>query len=198
MLIIFGGSFDPVHIGHILIARDIYEAFKPERFLFIPTSRAPLKDKHSASPEDRLKMLSLALEGEPFEIDDREVRRGGVSYTVDTMRDLQKEVEEKPWLLMGSDTALSLHLWKEPQELLKLTNLLIVDRSGQLPMVKEYLKQKFPSIDFQRDLSFAEVRRIDISASEIRKRVSEGRSIHYMVPEKVETYINERKLYRKV
>ena len=198
MLIIFGGSFDPVHIGHILIARDIYEAFQPERLLFIPTNRAPLKDKHSASSEDRLKMLSLALEGEPFEIDDREIRRGGVSYTVDTLIDLQKEVEEKPWLLMGSDTALSLHLWKEPQKLLKLTNLLIVDRNGKLPMVKKYLKEKFPFLDLQKDLSFAEVRRIDLSASEIRKRVAEGRSIRYMVPEKVETYINERRLYRKV
>ena len=198
MLIIFGGSFDPVHIGHILIARDIYEAFKPERFLFIPTSRAPLKEGHSASSEDRLNMLSLALEDEPFEIDDREIRRGGVSYTVDTLRDLQKEVEEKPWLLMGSDTALSLHLWKEPTELLKLSRLLIVDRNGKLPVVREYLKDKFPSLDLQKDLSFAEVRRIDISASEIRKRVSEGKSIRYMVPEKVESYISERKLYCRV
>jgi len=197
MLIIFGGSFDPVHIGHLLIARDIYEIYRPERFLFIPTSSAPLKEKHKAPPQDRLSMLEIALEGEPYELSDVEIKRGGVSYTVDTLRELIPQLGEKPWILMGSDTALSLHRWKEPEEVIRLARLLIVDRSGKLPTVKEYLRERFPDLN-PEDLSFAEVRRIDISASEIRKRVREGKSIRYMVPERVEEYIREKGLYQKV
>ncbi len=198
MLIIFGGSFDPVHIGHLLIARDIFETFKPESFLFIPAYRAPLKEGHRASPDDRLTMLRLALEGEDYQIDDTEIRRGGTSYTVDTLREFRAEKGQRPWLLIGSDTALSLHRWKEPEEVVRLARLLIVDRSGKLPEVRKYLKERFPDLKEGEDLSFAEVRRIDISASEIRKRVSQGNSIRYMVPEKVEEYIRENGLYRKL
>ncbi len=198
MLIIFGGSFDPVHIGHLLIARDIYENFKPERFIFLPAHSAPLKEGHKASPADRLAMLRLALEGEPFEIEESEIKRGGVSYTADTLRELTHRLPEKPWLLIGSDTALSLHRWKEPQEVVRLARLLIVDRNGKLPEVRKYLKERFPSLREEKDLSFAEVRRIDISASEIRKRITEGKSIRYMVPHKVEKYIGEKGLYQRL
>ena len=146
MLIIFGGSFDPVHIGHLLIARDIFETYKPENFLFIPAYRAPLKEDHRASPEDRLAMLRLALEGEDYHIDDTEIRRGGTSYTVDTLRELRAKKGDRPWLLIGSDTALSLHRWREPEEVVRLARLLIVDRSGKLPQVREYLKERFPDL----------------------------------------------------
>jgi nicotinate-nucleotide adenylyltransferase len=197
MFVVFGGSFDPVHIGHIVIARDVREKLGAERVLFVPAYQAPLKEGHRASAEDRLNMLRLALEGEEgFSVEDYELRRKGVSYTVHTLEYLRKKLGEKPYLLLGADSVLKFHLWKEPERILELANLIVVDRGGKLKEVKEYLSEKFPQLSEGDNLITLSVRRIDLSATEIRERLRKGKSIYCLVPDRVRRYIEERSLYR--
>ena len=197
MLVLFGGSFDPVHIGHILVAREVKEKIGAKKILFMPAYRAPLKEGHSAPPEDRLRMLQLALEGEKgFEVSDYEIKRGGTSYTVDTLEWLRKQTEERPYLMLGADSVLRFHLWREPERILELSKLLVVERGGKLELVRTYLKERFPRLREGEDFELLEVRRIDVSATEVRKRVREGLSIYCMVPDRVREYIEEKGLYR--
>jgi len=199
MRIVFGGSFDPVHIGHIILARDVLEHFKAREVIFVPTYQAPLKEKHRASAQDRLNMLKLALEKEKcFTIEDYEIKKKGISYTVYTLRYLKEKYKgEELYLLLGSDSFLKFHKWKEPQEILKLSKIIVVEREGMLQKVKDYVKEYFPQLKEDRDIFFFKGRRIDISSTEIRKRISERKSVYCMVPEKVEEYIRERGLYVK-
>lgn len=196
MKVIFGGSFDPVHIGHIILARDAKEHLGAEEVIFIPTAQAPLKGKHRASAEDRLTMLKLALDREEgYSIEDFEIKRGGISYTVFTLEYLREKYRgEELLLLLGSDSFLRFHLWKEPNRILDLVKIVVVDREGKLPEVKEYIEEKFS--EYKDRVLFLPSRRIDISSTEIRKRIKEGKSIYCMVPEKVEKYIKEKGLYR--
>lgn len=197
MHVLFGGSFDPVHIGHILVARDVKERLRAQKVVFMPAYCAPLKDGHSASPEDRLMMLRIALEGEKgFEVCDYEIRKGGVSYTVETLEWFGEEFGKRPYLLLGSDSALRLHLWKEPKKVLELSRLVVVDREGKLEAVRTYLKETFPYLKEGEDFKLMQVRRIDISATEVRRRLREGLSVYCMLPDRVRDYIEKNRLYR--
>ncbi len=198
MRILFGGSFDPVHVGHILLARDVKEKMGAKEVIFMPAYRAPLKEGHNAPPEDRLNMLRLALKREEgFRVDDYEIKRKGTSYTVYTLRYLRKRFgDEELYVLLGSDSFLRFHLWKEPHEILRLARIIVVEREGKLGSVKEYLREHFPGVRIGEEVILLRTRRVDISSTEIRKRVKEGRSIYCMVPEEVERYIRERGLYR--
>ncbi len=197
MLILFGGSFDPVHVGHILIARDVKEKLGASKVVFMPAYHAPLKEGHSAPPEDRLRMLEIALRDEEgFEVSDYEIRRGGISYTVDTLEWFRDEFGSEPYLLLGSDSVLRFHLWREPERVAQLSKLVVVDRGGKLDSVRSYLKERFPQLEEGRDLILLQIRRIDVSATEVRKRIKEGLSIYCMVPDKVREYIEEKGLYR--
>ncbi|MCS7278225.1 MAG: nicotinate (nicotinamide) nucleotide adenylyltransferase [Aquificaceae bacterium] len=196
MKLFFGGSFDPVHMGHLIIARDVVEVLGFNKVVFVPAFQAPLKDPHVASPEERMHMLNLALEGyDGFEVSDIEVKRGGISYTVDTAKYLYKKYGERPFFLVGADSFLTLHLWKSPAELVSLARFVVVDREGHLDKIRTYVKQSFPQLTENRDFILFSARRIDISSTEIRKRVKEGKSIKWMVPESVEAYIKETGLY---
>ncbi|MFN3598507.1 MAG: nicotinate-nucleotide adenylyltransferase [Aquificaceae bacterium] len=197
MELFFGGSFDPVHIGHLLIATDVKEAMDFERVIFLPTFQAPLKDTHLASPEDRFNMLEIAIrEFEGYGISRLEIERGGVSYTVDTARHIYKNYGYKSFFLVGADSFLSLHLWKDPFELISLASFVVADRESKGKKVKEYIKENFPMLKEDRDFFLLSVRRIDISSTEIRERVKKGKSIRWMVPEGVEEYIRAKGLYK--
>ncbi len=197
MQLFFGGSFDPIHIGHLIVSRDVLEQLGVSKLTFIPAHQAPLKDKHKASPQDRFSMVKLAIEGcQAFSVSDLEIRRGGVSYTVDTARELFELYGERPCFLMGTDSALSLHMWKEPQQLIKLARFVIVDRAGRSKEVTAYFKEVFPELKEGIDYILLSVRRVDVSSTEIRDRLREGKSIKWLVPEPVEEYIRERGLYR--
>ncbi len=197
MKLFFGGSFDPIHIGHLLVARDSLELLGFERVVFLPANQAPLKEPHRVSAEDRYNMVSLAIEGfHDFEVSRIEIERGGVSYTVDTARDLNKTLGQKPYFLVGADSFLSLHLWREPYELISLARFVVVDREGKREKVMNYLGENFPELKEGEDFHFLFVRRIDISSTEIRERVKRGKSIRWLVPERVEEYIMSKGLYR--
>ncbi|MFN3871078.1 MAG: nicotinate (nicotinamide) nucleotide adenylyltransferase [Aquificaceae bacterium] len=197
MELFFGGSFDPVHIGHLLIARDVKEAMGFEKVLFVPAFQAPLKDPHLASPEDRFNMLEVALRGlEGYEVSRLEIERGGISYTVDTVKHVYKNYGYKPFFLVGADSFLSLHLWKDPLELISLARFVVVDRENKGKRLKNYIKENFPMLKEEKDFFLIPVRRIDISSTEIRERVKRGKSIRWMVPEGVEEYIRTKSLYK--
>ncbi len=196
MKLYFGGSFDPVHVGHLLVARDVLEALGFQKIVFLPAFQAPIKRPHEASPEDRLRMLELALKEPFFEVSDLEIKRGGISYTVDTARELYSTLGERPFLLVGADSFLSLHVWKEPVELLRLARFVVADREGKAKLIKLYVEEYFPFLKEGEDYLLVATRRVDVSSTEIRKRVKEGKSIRWLVPEEVEIYIHEKSLYR--
>lgn len=197
MVILFGGSFDPIHIGHLIVARDVREKVGAEKVVFIPTYRTPLKESHSAPPEDRLNMVRLAVEGEEgFEVEDYEVKKGGVSYTVETLEYLTGKLSGRPVLLLGADSMLRFHLWREPERIIEMADLMVVERDGLMNRVREYVKTRFPVLKEGKNVFFVSTRRIDVSATEVRRRVKEGKSIYCLVPEPVERYIRERGLYR--
>jgi nicotinate-nucleotide adenylyltransferase len=180
---IFGGSFDPIHHGHLILARAALEELGLERILFIPANMSPHKtETKPATAEDRLAMLQLAIEGEPdFEACDLELHRPPPSYTVETLRELKnRHADDELTLLIGADNVAKFETWREPDEIRRLANLAVLDRTGA---------------DAPHD--WPVVRRlVDISSTDIRARVADGRSIRYLTPDKVCDYIAAHGLYR--
>ncbi len=209
MIGLYGGSFDPVHIGHLRIAEDIREFFSLEKIIFIPAYHSPLKPESRASPEDRVKMLkiSTAYNKRFFDVSDLEIKRGGKSYTVETANYFVNILGYYPAFICGTDSFLSLHKWKEPYRLINLLNFIVVGRGkSTFEEVKEYIERNFPEkevfynrkyIDKNRtSVYFFDGRKIDISSTEIRRRIKENKSITYLVLPEVEYYINKKNLYR--
>jgi nicotinate-nucleotide adenylyltransferase len=181
---IYGGTFDPVHHAHLILARAALERFALERIVFVPTHLSPHKNASVAAPEARLQMLQAATEGEAhFEIDDCELQREPPSYTIDTVEKLHQEYPGAHlFLLIGDDNLAGLPSWRGFDDLRHMVTFIVLQRAFT-PVAHEYL-----SVD----------RRIDISATEIRNRIASGRSIRYLVPRSVEQIIRARGLYREV
>ncbi|WP_457639922.1 nicotinate (nicotinamide) nucleotide adenylyltransferase [Persephonella sp.] len=206
MVGLYGGSFDPVHIGHLRIAEDIREFFSFERIIFIPAYISPLKTASYAPAEDRLQMLRLSIRHNPyFAVDDFELKKGGRSYTIDTFIHYRKR-GVFPFFILGSDAFLSFHRWKSPEKLLETGSFIVVGRgSDNIEKLREYLSIHFPYVNLElsnklkeqkNTVYFFDSRRIDVSSTEIRQRVKEEKSIKYLVLPQVENYILEKKLYR--
>ena len=187
---IFGGTFDPPHIGHLLIAQTVCEAENFDKILFMPANRPPHK-KNISGVEDRLAMLNIAIEGNPnFEISDLEIKRGGVSYTIDTLKALRSSIiteEDDLFYLIGSDSLLELSHWKEPRDILKNCNVVVAIRPGFRP-------SDIPAWILHR-IQFANIPRFEISSSNIRTRWRENKTIRYLVTLPVWEYINQNQLY---
>ena len=187
---LFGGTFDPPHIGHLLIAQTVCEAEGFDKVVFIPANRSPNK-KVATLQKDRVDMLELAVEGNPnFEISDLEIRRGGVSYTIDTLRAFKDELIDKNddiSYLIGSDSLLDFKNWKEPKEIIERSNVIVAIRPGFRP-------SDIPSW-LLHGVHFANIPRFEISSSNIRKRWAEDKTIRYMVTLPVWEYINKHNLY---
>ena len=181
---IYGGTFDPVHHAHLILARLALERFALERIVFVPTRLSPHKNDSVATPEVRLQMLRSAIEGEAqFEVDDCELQREPPSYTIDTVEKLRQKYQgAQLFLLIGDDNLAGLPSWRGFEDLRHMVTFVVLQRAFT-PVVHEYL-----SVD----------RRIDISATEIRNRIASGRSIQYLVPRSVEQIIRTRGLYREV
>jgi len=181
---IYGGTFDPVHHAHLILARLALERFALERIIFIPTRVSPHKNAAVATPEARLQMLRSAIEGEAqFEVNDCELHREPPSYTIDTVEKLRQKYQgAQLFLLVGDDNLAGLPSWRGFEDLRRMVTFVVLQRAFT-PVVHEYL-----SVD----------RRIDISATEIRNRIASGRSIQYLVPRSVEQIIRTCGLYREV
>lgn len=197
---IFGGSFNPVHLGHLILAQDARETFDLARVLFIPCDRPPHKNSASLVPAaHRQAMLEAALEGNPFfEACDLEIRRGGPTYSIDTVQALKRlSPDQELFFIIGSDTLPELHLWKSIGDLLQLCRFVTIVRPGCDLRTIRPEDLRLPSPWPERLLEQAAAgHRVDISSSDIRHRVAEGMSIHYLVPPAVEMYIAEHGLYR--
>jgi nicotinate-nucleotide adenylyltransferase len=187
---VFGGAFDPVHIGHLMVAQDVREKKGFERILFVPCNLPPTKESTGASAEERIDMLSLATTPDPaFELSDMEVRREGRSYTVDTLEETRSEFGSgRPiFLLVGMDQLNVIESWHRPERIVQLCTILAVHRPGAPP-------GEIPEM-FRRRVEMVDARLVDVSSSEIRERIRRGLSIKYLVTDAVESYIYERGLY---
>lgn len=181
---IFGGTFNPIHNGHLIVAEQVLTKLHLDEIWFIPTNVPPLKDKPAVSAQDRANMLELGTQDNPrFQVKLFELYRGGVSYTVDTLRYLhESQPENHYYLIMGSDQVNNLSDWKEPTKLAQLATLVGVERSGY-PQ-----KAKLPMI-------WVDVPEIGISSTLIRQTIAVGGSIRYLVPGAVRNYIQKKSLY---
>ncbi len=211
---IFGGTFDPFHYGHLVVAQDVLEALELDRILFMPVGDPPHKGRnggegasHRAPPELRFRMVSASVAGDPrFHVSDLELRRPGPSYTVDTLRELTRPSGSEPaevgggfTLLMGADQWASFHRWKEPAEILRLARVAVMTREGDgisdvSPELEHGLATETASSG-GKPLGVP-VTRIDLSSTGIRERWAQRRSIRYLVPEPVRRIIETESLYR--
>lgn len=200
-VLLFGGSFNPIHHGHLIVARAVAEELGIERVLLIPSAQPPHKqDQELAPAEDRRAMVERAVAGEPvFAVDDRELRRDGPSYTIDTIDAFRAELTEGTtvYWLIGGDTLPELHLWHRARELLDRCTVVTAVRPGyETPNLSVLEPTLRPDQIAQLRAHVLPTPRIDISATDIRARVRAGQSIRYLVPRAVAQYILERSLYR--
>ncbi len=186
---IFGGTFDPIHHGHLITAQSVREIRDLDKIIFIPSFISPHKaDVNSASPEHRMSMLKLAVDGiDFFEVSDYEILKEGISYTIDTLKEFKKKYDELEFII-GYDNIFKFHTWKEPDEIMKLTKVLVLKRKSSKPhpFDDKYVEQA----------TFVQTRGIEISSTDIREKVTQGMPIHYLVPEKVKEYIYSFNLYK--
>jgi nicotinate-nucleotide adenylyltransferase len=185
---LFGGSFDPVHLGHLLVAQAAREELGLARVFFIPAAQSPLKpDSQPAPAAERLRLLRLALAGDAgAEVDDQEIRRGGVSYTIDTVRQYRKNLPEAElFYLIGADQAGQLPLWRDAPELARLVEFVVIARPGEIvprldPPFRGQALRGFP---------------LGVSSSEIRARCRAGLGITHLVPAAVAEAVKNNRLY---
>jgi nicotinate-nucleotide adenylyltransferase len=195
---ILGGTFNPPHVAHLVCASEAASQLELDRVLLTPVALAPHKDTTDVDPgpEERLALCRLAVQGdERFDVCDVEVRRGGPSYTVDTLRELHARMpEDDLTFILGGDIALGLPSWHEPEAVLALATLAVAERGGaERRDVAARLQESFPGVQPPR---FFDMPRLDISSSQIRRRIAQGRSIRYLVPDPVAEHIARGKLYR--
>jgi nicotinate-nucleotide adenylyltransferase len=197
---IFGGTFDPVHLGHLILAEQCREEAGLDRVLFIPAARPPHKLDQPLTPfARRVEMLALAVAGNPaFQVDEREKERPGPSYTVDTLQELHAQHStDRLTLLVGSDTLADLAHWRAPERIGRLADILVMVRPGW-PMNSLEEAQSALRLPVSFRLAYlVRAPRIDISSRDLRQRAAEGRSLRYLVPRAVESYIHTHRLYQQ-
>ncbi len=186
---VFGGTFDPPHHGHLIVAEYVRYRFGLDRIVFVPSWISPHKqERRAADGSHRLAMLRLAVNASSeLEVSDIEVQRGGISYTVDTLRSLSSGTRAELNLLIGADNFVDFRSWHEPEQILSLARLIVMSRPGFPVPPAQALPSGILSI---------EVPDIMITATEIRTRVGEHKSIRYLVSPPVEKYIQGKHLYQ--
>ena len=188
---VFGGTFDPPHIGHLLLASDAREALRLDRLTFVPAAIQPFKigTPPVASSRDRFEMVRLAVADDAnYMVDETEIDRKGLSFTVDTLEQLSKRNPgAELFLLLGEDALAGVDKWKNPERIRELATLAVMRRSGP---------EGSPVAPISAGAIAVSTRRVDVSSTEIRERLRAGKSIKGFVPESVERFIEARGLYR--
>ncbi|MES2209938.1 MAG: nicotinate-nucleotide adenylyltransferase [Chloroflexota bacterium] len=199
---VMGGTFDPIHLGHLAVAEEAREALGLETILFVPAGLPPHKlEGAAASAEDRVTMVRLAIAGNPaFELSRVDVDRPGPSYTADTIAllgdaRLGTGVEPDLTLIMSTETLAGLPSWHQPLRLVRQCRIAVVPREGHAAPSDAWLTEHFPGLEHRFDLLAGP--RLGISSTAIRDRVASGRSIRYLVPEAVERHIADHHLYAR-
>uniref|UniRef100_A0A7C4UAK6 Probable nicotinate-nucleotide adenylyltransferase n=1 Tax=candidate division WOR-3 bacterium TaxID=2052148 RepID=A0A7C4UAK6_UNCW3 len=183
MICIFGGSFDPIHLGHIIPLKDLQDYFDIKKVIFVPANISPFKEgRNFASSEHRINMIKISIKGDEFfDVSDYEIKKGGVSYTIDTLRYFKSEYN-KIGLIIGEDNLKDFRKWKEWEEILKLSKVFVLRRKGYKGKIIEGMIPVNSRI-------------IEISSSEIRERIISGKEIRHLVKEGVAEYIYKNRLY---
>lgn len=184
---ILGGTFNPIHIGHLILAEEVREKLGLGRVIFVPAYLPPHKDNSDiARARDRFNMIKLAIKTNKFfSLSDIEIKRDGKSYTIDTVKELKKRhPRDELYFITGSDLLKYLDEWKDLADIIKLVKFVVATRPG-------YPLEEIPSY-----ISTVGIRAVDISAFEIRRNIKEARSFRYLVPERAFDYIVRKGLYR--
>lgn len=184
---ILGGTFNPIHIGHLILAEEVREKAGLDRIIFVPTYLPPHKDRSGiADARDRYKMIRLAIRGNRnFSLSDIEIRRNGFSYTIDTLVALKRiYAKDELYFITGSDLLKYLDEWKDLDEIIKMVRFIVATRPG-------YPLEKIPAY-----ITTVPIRAVDISAFEVREAIKEKKSFRYLVPESVLNYILKKGLYQ--
>lgn len=204
---ILGGTFDPIHHGHLRLALEIVRSLPMSSLRLMPLHTPPHRKPPVASVAQRLAMLKLATEGVPgLEIDAREIHRTGVSYTIDTLKSMRSELQEAPLLLiMGMDAFQSFNTWREWNAITDYSHIILVDRPGSHTEITHPELQDFfckhasdnPSVLNERAGAILklEIPMLDISSTQIRQQIAEGRDPRFLLPDKVIKYIKQETLY---
>lgn len=194
---IMGGTFNPIHNGHLLLAESARELFELDKIIFMPCGNPYMKNVSSIlTGKERAHMIELAIEGNPhFEISKMELEKEGPTYTCETLAALKElNCEDQYYFIMGADSLLMLENWKDPEYILK--NCIIVTAVRGSGTEEKIVKIAGHLIyEYQADIRILPARYIDISSSDLRSRIREGNSVRYMLPDKVLAYIQEKGLY---
>ena len=195
---ILGGTFDPIHIAHLIVAEEARIYLSLEEVVFIPAGEPWLKAEHPVSPKElRLQMVRLAVASNPFfRVLALEIERPGPTYTVDTLEILRREwgPTAELYFILGMDTLVDLPRWKEPERVLEICTPVVFARRENSSSVLEELETQLPGL--RKKTQVLDGPTVDISGTELRRRVMQGISIRYLVPFKVEQFIAEHGLYR--
>lgn len=188
---ILGGSFNPIHLGHLIVANWVLEEFSLDKIIFIPCFIQPLKsNKDFAEPIHRLEMIRLAIyDHSKFEVSDFEIHKRKKSYTIDTLRYF-KRFYNNLYFIIGADNLKEFHRWKDPDEILKISKLIVVNRGGYNVRIPKKLRRV--------EIYQCKIPAIEISSTNIRTRIKQNLSIKYLVPDSVEKYIDQNNLYKKL
>lgn len=196
---VLGGTFDPIHLGHLIVAEDIRQKLGLGEVLFVPAGRPWLKlkeEKPISAAEHRLAMVRLAVASNPyFKVSTLEIDRPGLSYSIDTVLELKAKLGAKAeiYFIVGPDALAELPRWKDPGRLVEVCQVVGIGRPGHAQTDLHILESSIPGV--AQRIMLMDVPQMDISATEIRRRVAQRLSIRYLVPEAVEKYIAEHKLY---
>ena len=183
---IFGGSFDPPHVGHLLVVADAFDSLTLDHLVFVPAGTQPLKvGQLAAAADHRLSMVRLLVgDDRRFSVDPIEIDRHGLSYTVDTLAAFaERHPEAERFFLVGTDVLAAFGKWRDPERVMRLATIAVMEREGDRPRVPDGGVR-------------VATRRVDVSSTEVRDRVRQGRAIRGFVPEAVEMYIAAHRLYR--
>ena len=194
---VLGGTFDPVHLGHLAIAEEVRIKLDLDRVIFIPAGQPRLRGDEYLTPAiDRLRMVELAIGDNPhFQVCDIEIQRSGPTYTVDTLVELGQRFgpDTALYFIVGADILGQFHRWKDPEKVLEACHLVVVSRPGHQD---DDWPEWFRGADSVKDkVTQLEIPMVDISGTEIRRRASLGESVRHLVPDLVAEYIQDRKLY---
>lgn len=186
---LLGGTFNPVHLGHVVLAEEARERLRLDEVWFIPVAQPPLKREPGLAPaRARMRMVQLAIAGHPaFRAKDVELRRGGKSYTIDTLRVLRAQYQRRLRFvfIVGADACGQLRQWREVAQLMQLCAFVVATRPGYRPR------------GLPRRVRTMEIPSLEISSTQIRRRLAQGRSIRYLVPDAVRRYLQRHRLYRR-
>ena len=199
---ILGGTFDPIHLGHLIIAEQARDQYGLDRVLLIPSGHSYFKDHRKQKvqpPQTRLIMTRIAAEGyEPFEVSEIEVNRPGNSYSFETLEEIAAQnPEAELYFIVGADTVCSMRTWREPARIFHVCTVLAAMREDQID--PESLRKESEALerDFSARILPVTIPNIGISSTDIRERVGQGKSIHYLVPDPLESYIIETGIYKE-